>query len=59
LRKLRERWGANYDEEALNYLENLYSGLMTTQNVNGALQVDQALKICKMSYEIDCRIRAG
>ena len=59
LKKLRERWGANYDEEALNYLENLYSGLMTTQNVNGALQVDQALKICKMSYEIDCRIRAG
>lgn len=59
LRKLRERWGANYDEEALDYLENLYSGLMTTQNVNGALQVDQALKICKMSYEIDCRIRAG
>ena len=32
---------------------------MTTQNVNGALQVDQALKICKMSYEIDCRIREG
>ena len=32
---------------------------MTTQNVNGALQVDQAIKICKMSYEIDCRIREG
>ena len=59
LKKLRERWGANYDLEALNYLENLYNGLMTTQNVNGALQVDQALKICKMSYEIDCRIREG
>lgn len=58
-RKLQERWGANYDDEALRYLENLYNGLMTTQNVNGALQVDQALKICKMSYEIDCRIREG
>ena len=57
--KLQERWGANYDDEALRYLENLYNGLMTTQNVNGALQVDQALKICKMSYEIDCRIREG
>lgn len=56
-RKLQERWGANYDDEALRYLENLYNGLMTTQNVNGALQIDQALKICKMSYEIDCRIR--
>ena len=58
-KKLQERWGANYDDEALRYLEGLYNGLMTTQNVNGALQVDQALKICKMSYEIDCRIREG
>jgi len=29
-RKLQERWGANYDDEALRYLENLYNGLMTT-----------------------------
>ena len=58
-KQLQERWGANYDDEALRYLENLYSGLMTTQNVNGALQVDQAIKICKMSYEIDNRIREG
>ena len=56
---LKQRWGANYDDEALNYLENLYNGMMNTQNVNGALQVDQAVKICKMSYEIDCRIREG
>ena len=27
--------------------------------VSGALQGDQALKICKISYEIDCRIREG
>ena len=58
-KKLQERWGENYDDEALRYLEGLYNGLMTTQNVNGALQVDQALKICKISYEIDCRIREG
>ena len=58
-RKLREKWGGNYDDEALEYLEQLFNGLMTTQNVNGALQVDQALKICKMSYEIDRRIAAG
>lgn len=55
----RQRWGANYDDEALDYLDRLFQGLMTTQNVNGALQIDQALKICKMSYEIDCRIREG
>lgn len=58
-KKLKERWGANYDDEALRYLENLFNGLMTTQNVNGKLQVDQAEKICKISYEIDCRIREG
>ena len=58
-KQLQDRWGANYDDEALRYLENLYNGLMTTQNVNGAPQVDQAIKICKMSYEIDNRIREG
>ena len=58
-KKLKEKWGPNYDEEALNYLENLYNGLLMTQNVNGALQGDQALKICKISYELDCRIREG
>lgn len=58
-RRLKEKWGPNYDDEALLYLERLYEGILKTQNVNGALQVDQALKICKMSYEIDCRIRAG
>ena len=58
-RLLQERWGANYDDEALRYLENLYNGLLTTQNVNGKLQLAQAEKICKISYEIDCRIRAA
>ena len=58
-RKLQEKWGYNYDEEGLTYLENLYDGLILTQNINGALQGDQALKICKISYEIDRRIRAG
>lgn len=57
--KLIEKWGANYDDEALHYLENLYNGLLLTQNINGALQGDQAIKICKISYEIDNKIRAG
>ena len=57
--KLRDKWGSNYADEDLVYLEGLYSGLLATQNVNGALQIDQAQKICKISYEIDSRIRAG
>lgn len=32
---------------------------MSTQNINGALQIDQAQKICKLSLEIDSKIRAG
>lgn len=57
--KLQEKWGFNYDDEALHYLENLYDGLLMTQNISGALQGDQAIKICKISYELDCRIREG
>lgn len=59
LKNLREVWGGNYSEEELYYLEDLYKGLLVTQNVNGALQIDQARKLCKFSLEIDSRIRAG
>ena len=58
-RDLRRKWGENYDDEDLNRLEDLYRGLMNTQNINGALQIDQAQKLCKISLEIDARIRAG
>ena len=57
--KLKSLWGANYDDEALEYLNGLYQGLLSTQNINGKLQMDQAQKICKMSYEIDRRIEEG
>lgn len=56
---LRREWGGNYTDEDLIYLDDLYKGLRATQNVNGALQIDQAKKICKLSLEIDSRIRAG
>ena len=58
-RAQRLRWGHNYDDEALDYLESLYNGLISTQNVNGRLQGDQAIKLCKISYEIDQRIAEG
>lgn len=57
--RLKNIWGANYDDEALDYLDMLYQGLLSTQNINGKLQIDQAQKICKMSYEIDRRIEEG
>ena len=52
-KKMTAKWGPGYDDEDIMYLENLFNGLTTTQNVNGALQTDQALKICKISLEID------
>ena len=57
--RLKKTWGANYDDAALEYLDMLYQGLLSTQNINGKLQIDQAQKICKMSYEIDRRIEEG
>lgn len=56
-RHQRQFWGSNYDDEALDYLQNLYQGLLRTQNINGDLQTDQAKKICKISYEVDQRIQ--
>lgn len=59
LRKLKQKWGANYDEESLEYLENLHMGLLNSQNIVGALNEDQALKLCKISLVIEEKIRAG
>ena len=56
---LRLRWGMNYDEEELTYLESLYNGILASQNVSGALSTDQAQKLCKISLNIDERIRSG
>lgn len=57
--KLKEKWGNNYDNEELFYLEDLYNGILATQNVNGALQVKQAQQLCMISLELDSRIRSG
>ena len=36
-KQLKEKWGSNYDDEELNHLEDLYKGLLNTQNISGAL----------------------
>ena len=59
IKDLQSIWGANYDKSELEYLEDLYKGVLATQNVAGTLQEDQARKICKLSLDIDSRIRAG
>lgn len=57
--ELKTKWGSNYDDEELQYLERLFQGVQNTQNINGDLQMDQALKLCKLSLIIDSRIREG
>lgn len=56
---LAHKWGDNYNREELIYLEDLYNGMLATQNINGALQVKQAQQLCKISLELDSRIRQG
>ena len=59
LQDWRRKWGMVYDEEQLEYLENLHLGLINSQNVVGALNEDQALKLCKISLIIEEKIRGG
>ena len=59
LKDWRRKWGMGYDEEQLEYLENLHLGLLNSQNVVGALNEDQALKLCKISLIIEEKIRGG
>jgi hypothetical protein len=56
---MRQKWGHHYDDEDLEYLENLHWGLLNSQNIVGALNEDQALKLCKISLIIEQKMRAG
>lgn len=57
--KLQRRWGPEYDEQSLEYLENLYIGITNTAGIVGALNEDQVLKLCKISLIIEDKIRGG
>lgn len=58
-KRLRTKWGGNYDAEQLEQLEILLNGIIATQSVTGALHIDQAKKICKISLQIDDAIAAS
>ena len=59
LAKLGKRWGLEYGEQDLEYLENLYEGITNTSGIVGALNEDQVLKLCKVSLIIENKIRAN
>lgn len=59
LRDWRRKWGECYSEAELEYLENLHQGMILSQNIVGALNEDQSLKLCKISLIIEDKIREG
>ena len=57
--ELRAKWGMEYSDEQLKYLDDMYQGILQTQNVNSRLKEDDAVKLCKINLLIDEKIRAG
>lgn len=58
-KQLVKKWDGEYTDEEFDRLEELLSGMILTQNVNTQIQKDAALKLCKLSLEIDSQIREG
>jgi hypothetical protein len=59
LKELKRKWGDEFSEKDLHYLEDLADGILKTQNVNGKLTNDQMIKLCKISLTLDQKIRDG
>lgn len=59
IKQLRKKWGDQYDEQQLDYLEHLHKGMLETSNVVGVLNEDQALKLCRYSLILEEKIRQG
>ena len=56
---LKRKWGENYLQEELYYLEDLLQEIYKSHNVNGGLQIEDAKRLCKISLILDQKIRAG
>ena len=59
LNQLRVKWGEEYSDANILYMEDLFQGILQTQNVNGKLQTDDAIKLCKISLLLNQKIRDG
>lgn len=57
--KLRQDWGETYTTQELLQLENLFQGILNTQNISNKLQSTDVRRICKISLIIDDKIRNG
>lgn len=56
---LLKKWGPNYDDQQIAYLENLHEGIIASVGVVSPLQEDQIIKLCKVSLIIEEKIRAS
>lgn len=53
------KWNLEAKPEEFRHLEYLYSDLLRTQNIITGTQIDNALKMCKLSWLADKEIRKG
>lgn len=56
---LIKKWGPNYDDQQIEYLENLHEGIIGSVGVISPMQEDQIIKLCKVSLIIEEKIRAS
>lgn len=52
-------WGPQYDDEQLEYLDNLYSGIQSSVNIANKMHEDQIKKACKLALIMEEKLRAG
>lgn len=58
LRKLTRKWGEEYDEPQIRYLENLYQSILNDYGVSNNTQIDNIKKYCKLALLLDEKIRS-
>lgn len=59
LRKLVKKWGSDYPQEDLQFLENFYNQIVATQNVSTPILQEYAKDLCEIELRIKKGLRAG
>lgn len=59
LRELYNRWGTDYSQEELEWLENYYNRILATQNVSTPILEEHAKDLCELELQIKKGLRAG
>lgn len=59
LNEMSRKWNLEASGEDFRHLEYLYADLLRTQNIITGTQIDNALKMCKLSWMADKEIKGG